>query len=495
MSNISTNVLSNEPIVGVLGGLPVAEQTQDYFLVFQQAGGTGPEIIGQTAYFITYLVKSDGTVSKPSEDNDALLNLQQNFPVGKPVVVRLDQGTALNSVLGGEHVLTAIGRQQPICYTQTDFYVNTFTTASDQFKFILQGNGIEYDPETGAADLVDYRGYIAKNDFSGTSDLPKGTITGYDYRVDLDEDVVTSDLTNGIIEIDGNNNFLLESLGIKAVVRVKKVGDVNFPTIGRPFKFRLEVNKTGTWEEVAVQNNYVSNAAQSFTINFSLEGLDLTNSGDNVSFRITTDYLFPLGYFELLWAELGISDQSPPPGLTSITASGNQWVTSDYTPPENTPVWLTASTFLSLNYGNQQDSSVFNTADGFNLSPIVVPFEIRKGDRIRFRYSKKYDYAIYDIIPPNCSNDGLLKIQIKDLPFKGDSDFIRNSYNNFIIHRTDGQDPLYIILDVDKNKAAGGTQNFSGLILPKYPTQELIDNLDNIIINLKERGIIVDNLN
>ena len=41
----------------------------------------------------------------------------------------------------------------------------------------------------------------------------------------------------------------------------------------------------------------------------------------------------------------------------------------------------------------------------------------------------------------------------------------------------------------------GNTQNFNGVILPEYPTKKLKDNLDNIIIDLKSRGIITDNEN
>ena len=66
---------------GVLGGLPVAERNQEFFLVFRGIGGTGPEILEQTAFFIEYLVDSDGNVFKPSENTSALNNLLQNFPV------------------------------------------------------------------------------------------------------------------------------------------------------------------------------------------------------------------------------------------------------------------------------------------------------------------------------------------------------------------------------------------------------------------------------
>ena len=84
------------PVNGALGGLPVAEKNQSYFVVFIGAGGTGPEIIDETAYFITYLVDENGNVSKPSEDYASLYNLVQNFEVGKNVIVRNDAASAVN---------------------------------------------------------------------------------------------------------------------------------------------------------------------------------------------------------------------------------------------------------------------------------------------------------------------------------------------------------------------------------------------------------------
>lgn len=71
------------PINGALGGLPVAERTSEYFAVYTGAGGTGPEIIDQTAVFISYLVDAKGNLSKPSTEYASLDNLIQNFEVGK----------------------------------------------------------------------------------------------------------------------------------------------------------------------------------------------------------------------------------------------------------------------------------------------------------------------------------------------------------------------------------------------------------------------------
>ena len=80
--------------------------------------------------------------------------------------------------------------------------------------------------------------------------------------------------------------------------------------------------------------------------------------------------------------------------------------------------------------------------------------------------------------------DGYLKIRLNQKPPDG------IILNNFILHRVNSNKPSYIILDVDKNDAAGNLLGFSGVILPKYPTQELKDNLDFLIADLKDKRII-----
>ena len=101
-------------IDGVLGGLPVAEKNQEYFLVIEEAGDTTPEILGQTQFKISYLCDSKLNVSKPSGDGIALKNVLQNFERQKNAVVRVDQGTVLNNQLAGTHKITAVGSLEPI---------------------------------------------------------------------------------------------------------------------------------------------------------------------------------------------------------------------------------------------------------------------------------------------------------------------------------------------------------------------------------------------
>jgi len=105
-------------IKGVLGGLPVAEQNQEYFAIVFEAVDTSPEIIDQTQFKVIYLCDSQLNVSKPAQDTVALSNVLQNFERQKFANVRVDQGTVLNNQLGGRHQITAVGSLEPICGTQ-----------------------------------------------------------------------------------------------------------------------------------------------------------------------------------------------------------------------------------------------------------------------------------------------------------------------------------------------------------------------------------------
>lgn len=122
-------------INGILGGLPVAEKNQEYFLIVEEAGDTTPEIIDQTQFKITYLCDSQLNVSKPSGDGVALSNAIQNFERQKTAVVRVDQGTVLNNQLVGSHKITAVGSIEPIAGTQIGAGpLDYVTTMSFQLK-------------------------------------------------------------------------------------------------------------------------------------------------------------------------------------------------------------------------------------------------------------------------------------------------------------------------------------------------------------------------
>ena len=68
---------------------PVAEQNQTYFAYFDGVGGTGPEYIDGTGYFIKYIIDTQGNVVNPepftvadSPQSVGLYNLLDNYEIG-----------------------------------------------------------------------------------------------------------------------------------------------------------------------------------------------------------------------------------------------------------------------------------------------------------------------------------------------------------------------------------------------------------------------------
>jgi len=127
---------------GILGGLPVAEQNQEYFAVFEEAGDAGPEIINKTQFRITYLVDSNLSTQKPSADSDAAINVTQNFEKGKIAVVRADNATVLNQNLTGKQTIYDVGSIALIATTETGSapgaYITTMSFADDSGQDIVQ---------------------------------------------------------------------------------------------------------------------------------------------------------------------------------------------------------------------------------------------------------------------------------------------------------------------------------------------------------------------
>ena len=459
------------PVNGALGGLPVAEKTQEFFIIYEGAGGTGPEIIDETAIFITYLVDSKGNVSKPSEDYASLYNLTQNFEVGKNAILRNEIASATNSQISGKHEITAIGRQLPLLYSQTGS-----TPGANVNQLIFNG-------ELNSTTTPRMEGTMVRGIYDPTTNDFQ-TVTSYNSPVSPPEaPAATFDNTAGTYTISsadiGDTSVLIFEVSIG--LRVQPNSDGDGPGV-QPRDTIIRIKRGST---VIGTKTYTTQGTlgETTTFNFASDPLvvgqlsGFFNSGDPV---YTVEIQFEDAIYTTAdFIQFNIRGQNPPPS-NPIAAPG-YWFNNS-----GGNLWLTASAELSTNYGNTQNSQ--NVLDeiepGFNFSPITVPFTLESGNRIRFEYNKSLDYTIYEVISPNEDVDGFLKLRLNTL--------VPNNVNlnNFVIHKTDPQDPVYIILNVKKSSIVGNSNAFKGVLLPEYPTQELKSNLDNIVLDLKERGLL-----
>lgn len=452
------------PVNGALGGLPVAEKNQEYFIVFQQAGGTGPEIIDQTAYFITYLVDSKGNISKPSEDSISLNNTIQNFEVGKNAIVRNDASTVLNTILTGKKKITAIGRQEPILYSQTgsseganintlDFNTLTDSDTIPRFLFWLNKGALNLNPG-------------------------ENVITNYNPAFQTPESPASIDVINGLYEVGSLASGPESNINRVDITLYAKFSNYTDDVVNGSLRLMRNGSVYGQ-EFFTIEERVSTTIPKEKEVNFSIPVFtsNLENSSFTASIVLGED-----NYVTMDFINFRSSFQSP--STTQPVTNLPFWLNNN-----GNNLWVTASNEISANYGNIQNSqNVLDVIEpGFNFSPVQVPFNVQIGDKIRFEYSKETEYTVYEVIEPNQDVDGRLKLRLNAL--------VPSSVNldNFVLHRVNPNDPSYIILDVKKDASIGDTQNFNGVILPEYPTKELKDNLDTILINLKERGIITDN--
>ena len=506
------------PVQGALGGLPVAEQMQDYFIVYQQAGGTGPEIIDETAFFITYLVGSDGEISKPVDGYTSQYNLLQNFAIGSTVLVRNDASTALNSQLAGKHKVTAVGRQAPILYTQTGFLTSSF---EETIQFLgSQGTGVS-SPGTAPYAQFTLLNPAQASEFTTEINSPSTPLTGYDAEgpipdtspnivatVDGSAGTYTFAPSPGTIHDLGNlesltfqlegifHNYREYPIGIRVAIladgvvvgsKVYTIGGVG----GGDGFVPSQSGPNGNYQILNTGNDpFIFTFVQTGAV-FTAPGVsNQITAGMVVTAKVSTTNSYSGGGAVYMPSFTFRANSQSPSATTPVDGTQNAvtWATGSGV-QTTTFTWLTGSSFISNGYGLTQDSTTItdNAAENFNLSPIETPFLPRVGDRIRFEYNKATDYFIYEVIPPNLDPQNRLKFRINS-PVPN-----RVERGNFIVHRTNPADPAYIILNINKNNLVADTQNFNGLILPEYPTQKLKDNLDRITVDLKERGIITDN--
>jgi hypothetical protein len=132
---------------GTVSLVSITDQNQTYFAYFDGVGGTGPELIDQTAYIIKYLIDSKGNITNPEVATDItkpqsipLFNLKDNFEIGKYAVVKLlglDPLLTSNpndNSLTGKHLITGVGRIALLATSELGFEPSDFSTVINFFS-------------------------------------------------------------------------------------------------------------------------------------------------------------------------------------------------------------------------------------------------------------------------------------------------------------------------------------------------------------------------
>jgi len=492
------------------GALPAVEQNQTYLAYFESVGGTGPEIIGQTAYFIKYLIDTQGNVTTPEAENTSLYNLISNFELGKNALVKLIDNDPLatanpnDDTLTGLHSITGIGTIKPILYTETGSGVPDYvTTMSFQWS---SGQDVVGNAENFAME-------INKTSSQNQSNLTLDTPVAITFQ-----QVVTAPLVSNLIfdnnitasfvkgEITGDTKIKLEfylattltftvnSPTSKTKIDLKKNGTIigTFFIQGSSIVFGnflynaqvdsyvdyLDTNISAIVSTTPPNPSYFSNFTPPTLPAYAFISADLNYpivDGDKFTLEATRNQGdigifggYVKTYQEYLPGNIFIE------GLSGITQGSYYWSSGSNSNVGFT--WLTSSNALSAFYGGEYKQLSPTASLNFGLSEISTQFQIIPGDVFRFEYSQNNYFKVMEV------DDETNPVKFKVFP-KIPTGI---NLNHFVLYRL-ADDGKYIILDVDKLISGN---SFTGIIQPEYISQELSDNYNNIIQDLTQKGII-----
>ena len=458
------------------GTLSAAEKNQTYFAYFSSVGGTDPEIIDQTAYFIKYIIDAQGNVVTPQPNSNDILNLIQNFEPGKTVNVTNLEGTTLFNTLLGTKTITDFGRIELIAVSQTGYNVIDYTsslifappnTTYGSYDYSFQAKWADPQILTGSitASFTPVKYSNETSDVNANYDP-----STYSYGIPNN----TSDYSNTIRFIATLQMFPAQfvptatpynAYNIPTQVNLRIVtSSISSPTVYDHVLATSTTNATGVSSFLNVASNYV---------NFF--------SGSRVRVEMTVNYTTPEG---------GIGTITPPaiyPSNNSVfklettygvvaTASAAYWTTGS-----TNDRYVTASTQLTnlYNWGYFQRTPSASLSISFN--EITSPFNPSSGDYIRFEYNPLKTFNIKNILVDNASSNLVLDL--------GQSIPTGTNINNFVIYRLNPNAGNQLILNVPKPPGTTG-QPLTGFIKPQYMSKELEDNFTTIVQKLAAEGLL-----
>lgn len=472
------------------GALPAAEKNQTYFAYFSSIGGTDPELIDQTSYFVKYLIDTQGNVVTPQPNSIDVLNLVQNFEAGKTVNVTSLEGTTLFSTLLGNKTVTDIGRIETILTTETGSgrmdYIRTMSFSqggtSLQTEFIpnytftsVRSSNITVTDTT----WTDLPFATELSDPSGSYDSSTYTYTfstnTYDYGTKVTFKASVLLFNFGSVDefylqiIKSNDNFLTSQsldLIIPSVNTTLNIPATQYIDPENKFYIVAGESNNQTYLNVIESIPQVFENGIKVKVRYRLGGsiasptvtiIGTSNSNLNTSFLSTTNY------------------------SNALEITSSYWLGAlNYPTSSNVTQYLIATLPFSsiLNSQNDYIQSLSTASVGFNN--ITSLAHIKPGDYIRFEYDKTKMSRVYNV---ESFTGGYIYVEISP-PIPSGSIF-----DHFTVFRINSNAGNQLILDVPKPAGTTG-QQLTGFIKPQYASQELEDNFTTIIQKLVAEGLL-----
>jgi hypothetical protein len=461
-------------------GLPSVNLNRTYFSYFNWAGGSSPEWGNinedKTVYSIRFFIDESGSIIRPlnSPDGIALGIMRQNFTEGENAVSSLlntNISSYAVSVLNGTYPIFKSGKTvQPILYSQTQ---------SASGNTILYGytGSLDFNVQIGSGVIPNY-GFQAYNTANQTStNIPAGVTN----NIVIEFDTAAYNYTGNYNTTSDKyvfSNDTSASVSFRAFIRHtfdfawETPDEYYAPNQSATIQFAIQSGSGTTWTDLATKNVLVNIYTTGIIETTFATPFRLFNSGDEIRVVMKTYSVTPNPFNDdagmSFLANSYFNNSQTQGGFTVPTASianGDYWVTGS-----SSRSILTASLELTSLYSYKQ-----NDVSGSGFNSINYPFEIQPYDEIRF---EAIEANTYTIISSSYTNRLHLFLDKDITPINTDL--------NFFLLRRYVDDPAFLILDVDKPAGASG----GGIIKPEFLAEDIDQNINQIVQDLEERGLL-----
>ena len=546
--NAPSQPISENTLDSGYGTLPAAEQNETFFVYFDGVGGTNPEIINQTAYFVKYIIDDEGNTVNPesilnpysqAQQNIALNNLIDTFEPGKNAVVSLISNDPLltqnpnDDALVGTHPITHVGRIANILVSENgELRSNYIPTMS-----FVNTYGIPYGQSLYNYEFLDSKlTNTSHNDTTSHYAIFNNVIIpNISFYTPATSIFTTSTISTATA---------LTRIKFKTKLMVKyRVAILGSGNNQRAAPLTVRIKNTTTGEILATQTiNFGDGVGDTWSTYKAIPGQIQTyyDSGNPYS---GTELASPDG--GILYLGLDVDDGNAPgagrrfynrygkfefeTNFIELNTSNNIRVeiqaldygnTNDYTilteiinnksqfksiqefpylPYETTSsYWYTGSTSIdplglsvltsSLGLGTLYNIGITEDGNSSELIQTLDPSSQLMGyNPITLPlYIKPGDYIRFEYNPNAVFN--IKRVSVSDQIYLYVYPPVPNGVelNHFNIYRIIN-DGTYVILNV--NKPTSGS-SFTGIMRPQFMSQKLIDSSSMYIQNLVERGVI-----
>lgn len=478
------------------GTEPSVKLTETYFIYFSQIYDYSPIIKNTSAVNIRYLIDENGEIYTPNITNEFYYNLIDSFETNKKAYASLLQDNT--SVFNSPQPIKYSGKFYiPVLYNLSSTFNNTATFATS--INVVNPDGTN----TGATDFGFYA--LAERDqYTGqqyslkisTTEVTQNnnTLIKSDNKVNIYYYGTSSwdssfDFQNGFTYGNPSVNWLTEpyyefqSQPTSPQFYKVQIFPVksNANNANATIKLSLYRTRSGVTTVLGTNNFIISSSYVGLSTDVGqLCELYIPNVFDNLQFdKLHAEVEVLSGDPILLNYNNTYPNVHPPTSLSNFFI----WTADTTTPSPSTPFWTTGSSsrnILTSSYdlgrailGNYFQENIA----GSGFDPIEVSTSIYPNDEIRFDYNETNTFVIQQVVP-SASSAVFLYLD-REIPQYG------VNINNFTIRRPTINANDGIILDT---QLINNVNN--GFLFPEYPSDKINKNLQSIIKNLNEKGLL-----